>query len=130
MKKTILVLCLFGLFTIFGCGVSHQEDYSHYKIANITMGAFMNEGTGYYPRKQILYPLVGCIVFQKTPQGYILEGTESASPIFLETNEELPQGINLYGRWAYYIGDFQYTNIGGFNRRIYAFRLVPRRQEK
>lgn len=108
-----------------------QEDYSNYKKANFTAALFMSRAAGQHPQKQVLYGLLHCIVFQKIQNGYLLvsedpdpEGFPS-DPLFIETDEELQEGQNLFSRYAYYAGDFEYTAINGFNKRIYAFKLVP-----
>lgn len=137
MKKITTILCLFGLFTVFGCEASQQqEDYSNYKKASVTAALFMSEAAtklgGDHPQKQLLYGLNLCVVFQKVPKGYLLVSEDPApwgdihDPLFLETNEELGEGQNLMFREAYYVGDFNYTGINGFNKKIYAFKLVPR----
>ena len=110
-----------------------QEDYSSYKKSDLKAVYFtsklIKKFSNVRPEGRVLYFLEDGIVFQKVTNGYLLvtalPSEDGDDPLFLETNEELQQGENLYHRQAYFTGDFEYESINGFNQKIYAFKLIP-----
>ena len=86
------------------------------------------------PEKDSLYCLAGMEVMQKTKGGFLIKvradlnnGFLRQNIIFLYTDWDLGYGSPLDAVYAYYVGDYEYKNLTGFNQQVYAFRVFDYR---